>query len=130
MSVKNSTGHLATSPQETADILADFFESTFVENNTKDLTDMYPSTSEANPFSLSEVQDKLKRLNTSKSTGTDNIHPKVLKALSSNVEFVELILNLFNNCMKSGKIPNVWKEARVIPIHKRAPFQMLRTIDQ
>ena len=119
VSVKNSTGHLATSPQETAEILADFFESTFIENNAADLTDLYPSSSDANPFSFSEVHDKLSKLNTSKSTGTDDIHPKILKALSSNAGFVKLVSNLFNICMKSGKIPQIWKDARVIPIHKK-----------
>ena len=33
--------------------------------------------------------------------------------------FVELVLKLFNCCMENGNILSAWKEARVIPIHKK-----------
>ena len=58
VSVKNSTGHLATSPQETADILADFFESTFTQSPSTDISTDYATTSGSTTFSFSEVQDK------------------------------------------------------------------------
>ena len=57
VSVKNSTGHLATSPQETADILADFFESTFTQSPSTDISTDYATTSGSTTFNFSELQE-------------------------------------------------------------------------
>ncbi len=49
--------------------------------------------------------------------GPDNIHPLVLKALSTTMA-VPLTL-LFNKSLESGHIPIEWKDARVTPPFKK-----------
>ena len=124
VSVKNSAGKLAESPKETADILADFFEDTFAEEpfgplpkacynevTTEVIGDLY-----CDPEA---VKDALLNLDISKSMGPDQVHPKVLKCLANNSDFVCALTTLYNFCYNGGKIPNLWKTAHVTPLHKK-----------
>lgn len=124
VSVKSKTGHLAKSPKETANILAEFFESTFVDpKSTLDIGAQYAqeviNTAKLEPVSLEEVGKLLKNINIFKSMGPDGIHPKLLKALSENTDFVNNVQLLFNTCLEECKIPKVWKQANITPIHKK-----------
>ena len=51
--------------------------------------------------------------------GPDGIHPKLLKALSDNHDFIKNVQLLFNTCLEECTIPEVWKEANITPIHKK-----------
>ena len=55
-------------------------------------------------------------LSTSKSSGLENISPKVIKdcLLSVNEQFTHLI----NSSLKSQQFPSAWKKAKVVPIPK------------
>lgn len=121
VSVKRQTGHLAKSPGETADILVEFFESTFQTSGSIP-TNMYHNEHNEEPLSPVTEEELVKLLtsvNIYKSTGPDDIHAKLLKSLSSNESFVRCIKLLFDTCFKEGKIPKVWKQANVTPIHKK-----------
>lgn len=124
VAVKTATGHLAKSPRETANILADFFESTF--QSTPSIPAVHdehdsrmPYDDTISPVTEEELTKLLKSVNIYKSFGPDNIHAKLLKALSTNRSFIECIELLFNTCLKERKIPDIWKHATVIPIHKK-----------
>ena len=119
--VKANTGHLAKSPQETANILAEFFESTF-QNYGSDIKNKFPAEpleTLVTPVAFEEVSKLLSELNIYKSTGPDDVHAKILKSLSNNSDFVQCVQQLFNTCLIKGQIPGVWKQARVTPIHKK-----------
>lgn len=121
VSVKTKTGHLAKSPQETANLLAEFFETTF-QNSGSDIKDKYPTEpneTDIRPITTDEVAKLLSDLNVYKSMGPDGIHAKVLKSLSNNTDFVACVELLFNSCLNQGQVPEVWKQARVTPIHKK-----------
>ena len=60
-----------------------------------------------------EVKLLLSEINIYKSGGPDNIHPKLLKSLSDNENFVDAITKLFNKCLENIALPNVWKTAIV-----------------
>ena len=70
---------------------------------------------------MDEVMNYLSHLNIYKSGGPDQIHPKLLKTLSKNSDFVLAVTNLFNKCVASGSIPKVWKTAQVTALHKKGP---------
>ena len=66
VSVKGKTGHLAKTPKDTANILAEFFESTFVDPKISlDISDQYAqdvlNTTKLEPVSLEEVGKLLKK---------------------------------------------------------------------
>ena len=62
------------------------------------------------------VNTFLSNLNISKSTGLDNIGPKILK-LSANIIAPSLVY-IINKSITSGTFPSVWKEAKVKPLFK------------
>ena len=67
----------------------------------------------------SDILKELNKLNIYKSMGPDNIHPKLLKALTMNCNFVSMLGDLFRKCASSGKIPLAWKNANVVALHKK-----------
>ena len=61
-------------------------------------------------INFESVKEELAKLTCFKSMGPDAIHPKVLKSLSEDISFVDVVVKLFRNCM--------WKMANVTAIHK------------
>ena len=49
-------------------------------------------------------------------TGPDKIHYQMLKHLPENS--LEILLNIFNNIWNTGKFPEDWQYATIIPIPK------------
>ena len=68
------------------------------------------------PTNETFVRNFLSLLNTNKSTGIDNIGPKILK-ISANVIAPSLTC-IVNKSIISGEFPNFWKEAKVKPLFK------------
>ena len=64
-----------------------------------------------------QVSDKLKNLDPSKSPGIDAIHPKLLK--ECHQELAKPICKLFNESLASGKLPDMWKLAQVTALFKK-----------
>lgn len=64
-----------------------------------------------------EVEDLLNSLDCSKSTGCDNISPKLLKLAGNSI--VSPLTSLFNFCIENNQVPHIWKQAHVIPLHKK-----------
>ena len=62
------------------------------------------------------VRKFLSNLNVSKSTGLDNIGPKILK-ISANIIAPSLVY-IVNKSITSGSFPSLWKEAKVKPLFK------------
>jgi len=54
-----------------------------------------------------------------KSQGPDNMHPRVLKALSAHIARPMQII--FNKSINTGEVPRDWKLANVTPINKKRP---------
>ena len=121
--VKDSNGALCQSPQESSDILADFFSSTFVEEPFGPLnkTSYQECIDQIEDLVISEqdVLNIIEKMDTSKSVGPDNVHPKLISNLSKNKDFVKALTELYRQCYGSSYIPNVWKTAHVTAIHKK-----------
>ena len=125
--LKDSAGRLTDSPKDSANILAEFFSSTFIKEPPGPVPTLSSNSGEA-PHYISDliitgssVRDALMSLNISKSFGPDNLHPKLLAYLGDNNNFVTAVTQLFNNCYNKGCIPEIWKEARITALHKKGP---------
>ena len=77
-----------------------------------------PSSTEfiISPTNETFVNKFLSALNVNKSTGIDNIGPKILK-LSANTITPSLTF-IVNKRIMTGEFPNLWKEAKVKPLYK------------
>ena len=71
------------------------------------------------PTSEHEVQVELKRLNPKKSSGADEISPKILK-LSSDIIAYHLMF-IFNKAMEDAAYPNRMKITKVLALFKKSP---------
>ena len=60
----------------------------------------------------------LKDINPSKTAGPDGIHGMVLKNCASTLA-KPLTNIMFNISLVNGSIPNEWKLASVVPVHKK-----------
>jgi len=68
------------------------------------------------PFSLTELQETVASMNSNSSSGPDNIPYGIIKEFPTQT--LNLYLELINLSWSTGVIPNIWKEAFVIPIPK------------
>ena len=69
-------------------------------------------------FSTEEVQEKVQHLNIYKPTGPDMLHPRALED-----KLARPLTHIFNNSVETGIIPQDWKSAKVIAIHKKGSRQ-------
>ena len=68
-------------------------------------------------FHVDEIMAILKNIDTSKSTGPDNIDGIVLKKCHRSLAYPLSII--YTKVYNSGDIPSEWKMANVVPIHKK-----------
>ena len=79
--------------------------------------------------SISEVERRLRTLKSTKSTGCDNLPPRLLKDSASNI--ASPLTHIINLSMQTGLFPSEWKSAKITPIHKsgsRSNFDNYRPI--
>ena len=68
-------------------------------------------------FTTQDVIDVIKGLDVNKATGPDNISIRLLKETVN--EIAPYLCTLFNKSIKNGKFPSEWKQANVVPVHKK-----------
>lgn len=102
-----------------------FFESVFVKPSLHyDLKELdLPSCSETHAISEISICDEqlfklLKATDVNKSAGTDKIPPIFIHNCA--VALVEPLKIIFTRSLSEGIFPSQWKEANVIPIHKKS----------
>jgi hypothetical protein len=69
------------------------------------------------PISVEEVKEALKNAKNTRSSGPDGISNFILKLSSSSL--ATPMTTIFNLSLSSGEYPAIWKEARILPLHKK-----------
>ena len=64
-----------------------------------------------------EVHDYIKTIDIKKATGPDGISPRLLKI--ADLAIVPSLTKLINCSLMNKKVPELWKKANVIPLHKK-----------
>ena len=66
---------------------------------------------------VSEVQHILSKLDINKALGSDGVSPHLLRNCAQEV--APILTTIFQYCLKKGKWPQIWKVARIVPVHKK-----------
>ena len=69
------------------------------------------------PFTQMELEDGIKQLKKEKSPGPDDITNELLQHLGTSAK--QVLLDIFNSSWENASVPQVWREAKMIPIHKK-----------
>ncbi|CAC5414981.1 unnamed protein product [Mytilus coruscus] len=118
----NGTEFIASTDNEKAEVLPEFFSYVFTleSGNPVDSGKRYikcDSFSRDELFNSTEVNKLLKDLNTSKSPGPDQVHPKVLSELANTID--SPLSTKFNESLKSGTVPKRWKIGQISALFKK-----------
>ena len=71
----------------------------------------------ADPFTMKELNDALKKVKIRKAPGPDGITGEMPKHLGACYRAV--LLKIFNHGWMKGVVPAVWKEVVIIPVSKK-----------
>jgi hypothetical protein len=78
--------------------------------------------------STEDMNNLLSSLTIDKATGPDGISARLLKECSD--EITPSLTALFNMLLSLGKVPQEWKAANVVPVHKKGDNHDIRTTDR
>ena len=70
-------------------------------------------------ISHADLKKEPEGLNCFKSIGPDNIHPKLLRSLADDSNFIFALAKLFCVIIDTGKLPNIWKSANLTALFKK-----------
>ena len=101
-------------------LLNEQFSSVFTRASTSGLPNLGPSPHPGiRRFDVTEegVLKLLKNINHHKGPGPDNIHGRLLK--EGTIELSPIFTLLVNSTLHQGNIPSPWKQAHVVPVHKK-----------
>ena len=68
-------------------------------------------------FTVNGVKKLLENLDPSKAVGPDEIPPRVLKELASDI--APILTEIFNRSYQTGVMPDDWRKANVVPAYKK-----------
>jgi len=123
-----SGGKLSSDPIEKANLLNKQFQSAFSSNATvtqNEFDQIMPPNQDTIPeihdlnITLNGIVKLLKNLNSYKAAGPDNISPRVLKELASDIG--PILLLIYRKSLHTSIIPDDWRTANVTPVYKKGP---------
>ena len=122
--LKDANRKLIAGNKETADFLNNYFSNVFTEE------DLVQIPTPVNNFDCninealmnieiteSDVLAKLSKINVGKSIGSDEVHGKFIYEIRH--ELAKPLAHLFNLSVKTGIVPQDWRDANVIPLFKK-----------
>jgi len=114
-------GSTATSSTDKATLLAKFFANKMkVDDPARPAPQLAQETDRtvtAVLVTAEQVERLLGAVDGSKATGPDDVSPRLLKHCAR--ELSTPLATVFTSCLSENKWPSLWKEARVVPVHKK-----------
>ena len=114
-------GTVASSNHHKAELLGDMFSRKMTVPDPDRPPPHLPLMCQESLANIQVHRDKVRRLlqevNTKKATGPDDVSPHILRKCAS--EIADPLTLLFQTCVEENTWPSLWKQARVVPIHKK-----------
>ena len=110
---------IATKLGEIAEMFNSYFASVYTSEDLPETTDKSSTDAQMTELILSEleVEHTLISLDSNKATGPDEIPARLLKVTAPII--APSLSKLFNKSLRLGSIPEEWKLANVVPLHKK-----------
>ncbi|CAB3981174.1 Hypothetical predicted protein [Paramuricea clavata] len=111
----------ASFPRDIAELSNDYFSSIVSGSENTTPTDNPSSPTDCNLSELTlspdDVAAALHGLDINKATGPDEIPPRILKECAHQI--APSLCLLFKQSLRHGSLPEKWKLANIIPVHKK-----------
>jgi sarcosine oxidase/L-pipecolate oxidase len=119
---------IASTDQEKADLISEFFQEKLDQHQTKDkkddsvghgrrIEDLREFENEKIVFDEEEVLEVLRNLGGKKCSGFDNLPMIIYKDGADQLKTV--VTELFNLVVTEVKVPEQWRVGRILPLHKK-----------
>ncbi len=117
--LKVSNGNAIVDPASQAELISECFSTAFRHGNGFHSPPFYKESipMEAVHVSSDVVETILRSLDEHKSSGPDELHPKILKILTPFI--AKPLAHLCNLSLATGQVPNDWRTAKFCPIFKK-----------
>ena len=120
--LKKKDGTMTESDEEKSTELNEFFASVFTKEDLNEIPELERShkdikTANSAEVSISEMKKLLEGTKPDKSPGPDDLHPRILKECANELAYPLKVI--FDLTMKTGKIPQEWKQAEIRAIYKK-----------
>ena len=114
----NHNGRFRNNPIDQAKLFNEYFEGQFSEASKYNIDLDYRNDAVNDiDFSYDRVLKILRDINVNKAAGPDGINGRVLKNCREGIAYP--LSCLFRISYNSGHVPNEWKLANVVPVHKK-----------
>ena len=101
-----------------AELFNEFFSDQFSDSSDYNIDINFDNDDNNNiDFNFRQVRSLLNKVNVNKAVGPDGIHGKILKNCASSLAYPLSLI--FKTSYNTGQIPNDWKLANVVPVHKK-----------
>lgn len=114
--VMRKLGARSPGPSLEADQMERIVDALFPTHRARDQERPLNTTDEVPLFTVEELRSAAGSLQSKKAPGPDGIPPEVMKAVARSCP--QLLLNMYNCCLKEGKFHKSWKSARLVLISK------------
>ena len=107
-------------PTDKANILINQYQSKFTEEDKTNIPEPEGEPSPTMPdiiVTTERIRKLLQKLNVNKASGLDMIPARTLKELSE--EIAPFLCTIYQKCLETGSIPEIWKTANVLAIFKK-----------
>ena len=118
--IQNANGELIDNDKEICDIMGEYFSSVRAPRCNDDMPfmeNMFSSEIGEVETNRENIQGRLQNLKIYRSSGSDNIHPQVLRE-TAGASSIPLEI-IFRKSITLGECPSDWRSANVTPIHKK-----------
>lgn len=107
---------------EKLDTYAEYFETTFGDMpkgifNEEDITEPEETVAPEDHFSKSQIQSVLRWVALGKASGKDQLVGEFYQY--GGPAMITMLTTLFNKIYRTGKIPDEWKTALIVPVYKK-----------
>ena len=118
--VVDAQGNLTKTEDEAASALNEYYQSVFTEDDGSTVAPVFTEKTCERladvTFMEETVEDLLSSRDPNKAAGPDGIESRLLKECAT--ELAPILSDLFQKSMDVGEVPESWKEANIVPIHK------------